>query len=135
VEQLPHWASAALNLPAEASGVTLERVRSIDGGVVMYVVNHLVPELADAIQNADLAVASLYGTLRERKGISVSGGRRTVEAVNAHDHLTELLEVEEGAPLLFVESVSWNADGRPFECYRAWHRSDRSRIEVQVVGA
>jgi GntR family transcriptional regulator len=135
VEQLPHWASAALNLPAEASGVTLERVRSIDGGVVMYVVNHLVPELADAIQSADLAKASLYGTLRERKGISVSGGRRTVEAVNAHDHLTELLEVEEGAPLLFVESVSWNADGRPFECYRAWHRSDRSRIEVQVVGA
>ena len=58
-----------------------------------------------------------------------------MEAVTASDRLAELLAVEPGFPLLFVESVSWNADGRPFECYRAWHRSDRSRIEVRVTPA
>jgi GntR family transcriptional regulator len=108
-------------------------VRSLDGAVVMYVKNHLVPELAEALKDADLSRASLYGTLRERRGITVAGGRRTVEAVTARDRVSDLLDVEENTPLLLVESVSWNAEGRPFECYRAWHRSERSRIEVQVV--
>jgi GntR family transcriptional regulator len=134
-ELLPHWASDALQVPTGSGGLTIERVRSLDGAVVMYVQNHLVPELGDALAGADLRHASLYGTLRERHGITVAGGRRTVEAVTARDRVADLLDVEENTPLLLVESVSWNADGRPFECYRAWHRSDRSRIEVQVVTA
>jgi GntR family transcriptional regulator len=133
IEALPHWATDALQMPSGASGLTLERVRSLDGAVVMYVQNHLVPELADALLGADLRRASLYGTLRERHGITVAGGRRTVEAVTARDRVSDLLDVEENTPLLLVESVSWNDEGRPFECYRAWHRSERSRIEVQVV--
>jgi len=32
-----------------------------------------------------------------------------------------------------VESVSWDRDLKPFECYRAWHRADRTKIEVQAV--
>jgi GntR family transcriptional regulator len=56
-----------------------------------------------------------------------------VEAVTAQEELATLLKVEPGAPLLFVESVSWDQDLRPFECYRAWHRADRTKIEVQAV--
>jgi GntR family transcriptional regulator len=135
VEPLPAWATDALQLPRGALGLTLERVRSLDGAVVMYVQNHLLAEFGPAVVAADMTRASLYGTLRERHGISVAGGRRTVEAVTASDRLAELLAVEPGFPLLFVESVSWNSDERPFECYRAWHRSDRARIEVQVTPA
>jgi len=135
LEPLPDWATAALQLPAATPGVTLERVRSIDGAVVMYVQNHLLGEFAGTVLDTDLTRASLYATLRDRHGISVEGGRRVVEAVTASDGLAELLDVEPGFPLLFVESVSWNAGGRPFECYRAWHRSDRSRIEVRVTPA
>jgi GntR family transcriptional regulator len=134
-EPLPGWATESLQLPTGTPGVTIERVRSIDGAVVMYVQNHLLGEFAGTLLETDLTRASLYATLRERHGISVEGGRRVVEAVTASDRLAELLEVEPGFPLLFVESVSWNAGGRPFECYRAWHRSDRSRIEVKVTPA
>jgi GntR family transcriptional regulator len=134
-EPLPGWATESLQLPTATPGVTIERVRSLDGAVVMYVQNHLLGEFAGTLLEADLTRASLYATLRERHGISVEGGRRVVEAVTASDRLAELLAVEPGFPLLFVESVSWNAGGRPFECYRAWHRSDRSRIEVRVTPA
>jgi len=132
-EVLPGWAQRALELPDGAVGVTIERVRSLDGAPVMYVQNHLLQEFAPAVRAADLATSSLYGTLRERHGVRVDGGRRTVEAVTASEGLAELLAVSPGFPLLFVESLSWNAAERPFECYRAWHRSDRSRIAVQVV--
>lgn len=135
LEVLPDWAADALEVPAASHGVTLERVRWVDGQLAMYVVNHLAPRLADTVLGADLERGSLYRTLAEREGLAVAGGRRVVEAATAADELARLLEVEPGAPLLFVESVSWDETQQPFECYRAWHRSDRSKIEVQVVGA
>lgn len=133
VNPLPQWALDALRLADGAEGVTLERLRWVDDRLVMYVVTHLPVDLADAVLAADLKSGSLYHTLEERKGITVVGGRRVVEAVVARDELAPLLEVERGAPLLFVESVSWGADQHPFECYRAWHRADRTKIEVQTV--
>jgi GntR family transcriptional regulator len=56
-----------------------------------------------------------------------------VEAARAERKLAKLLEVATGAPLLYVEAVSWDDGLQPFECYRAWHRADRTKIEVQVV--
>jgi GntR family transcriptional regulator len=134
VERLPLWASDALELPESSDGVSLERLRWVNDRMVMYVVNHLPADLADVVAGADLTFGSLYGVLERERGLRVHGGRRLVEAVTAQDDLAQLLEVDPGAPLLFVESVSWDADSRPFECYRAWHRADRTKVDVQVVG-
>ena len=133
VAPLPAWATDALQLPAGARGVVLERLRWVDDQLVMYVITYLPEEFADTMMGADLETGSLYRTLEAKEGLIVSGGRRVVEAVVGQDDLARQLEVESGAPLLFVESVSWDQRGRPFECYRAWHRADRTKIEVQVV--
>ena len=133
VETLPQWAADALGLPADSQGVTIERLRWIDELLVMYVLNHLPADLAETVADVDLETGSLYGALEQQRGLHVFGGRRVVEAVTAEKNLARLLEVEAGAPLLFVESVSWDETLRPFECYRAWHRADRTKIDVQVV--
>jgi GntR family transcriptional regulator len=133
VEVLPDWAADALRLPEGSEGITVERLRSIDQRLVMYVLNYLPPDLAETVLSADLERGSLYGVLEERKGLRVVGGRRVVESVSAEGELASLLEVDSGAPILFVESVSWDEQERPFECYRAWHRADRTKIQVQVV--
>jgi GntR family transcriptional regulator len=134
VEPLPQWAAQALARPAGSPGVTLERLRSVDGELVMYVVSHLLEELADVVLDTELDRGSLYGALQEQRGLEVAGGRRVVEATTARDELARLLEIEPGAPVLLVQAVSWDAATHPFECYRAWHRSDRTTLEVQVVG-
>jgi GntR family transcriptional regulator len=134
VEPLPQWAARRLELPAGSSGITLERLRSVDANVVMYVQSHLLEELTDVVTNAELESGSLYEALKAERRLEVSGGRRVVEATRARDELARLLEVEPGAAVLQVEAVSWDRDLKPFECYRAWHRSDRTTIEVQVLG-
>jgi GntR family transcriptional regulator len=134
VEPLPQWAALALDLPAGTIGVTLERVRSVDGELVMYVESHLLEELADVVLDTELEDGSLYGALKDKRGVEVAGGRRVVEATTARDELASLLKIETGAAVLQVQAVSWDASLRPFECYRAWHRSDRTTIEVQVLG-
>ncbi len=133
VEQLPEWACEALELAAGSRGLTLERLRWVDDRIAMYVVTHLPLRLSEIVLAADLETGSLYRVLEERDGLVVVGGRRVVEAVEAEEKLAALLEVESGSPLLFVESVSWDAQVRPFECYRAWHRADQTKIEVQVA--
>ena len=133
VGPLPQWAADALRLPMGSEGVTVERLRWVDGRLVMYVLNHLPPELARTVLGADLENGSLYQVLEEREGLSVCGGARVVEAVAAEGELAGLLEVEAGSPILFVESLSWGVDNQRFECYRAWHRADRTKIQVQVV--
>ena len=133
VGPLPGWAAELLELSPGARGVSLERLRFVNGEPVMYAASHLVEELAGAVLGVDLETGSLYRALRKEEGLAVAGGRRVVEAVGAPDAVARLLGVEEGGPLLYVEAVSWDAGARPFECYRAWHRSDRAQIEVQVV--
>lgn len=131
---LPGWASDALDLSSGAQGVTLERLRFIDGEVAMYVINHLPYRLAEVAVSASDPNESLYRRLRERAGVEPSGGRRTLEAVAAEGRLPELLELKPGAPVAFIESVAWDADMRPFDCYHAWLRTDRTRIDIEVSG-
>jgi GntR family transcriptional regulator len=131
---LPAWACQALELKPHSEGATLERLRSVDGLVALYVVNHLGAAVADAA----LAIAnpneSLYRRLRERASVVPQGGRRTLQAIAAEPWLAELLELPPGAPVAFIESMSWDAEMRPFDCYRAWLRTDRTGVDIQAVG-
>ena len=133
-EPLPAWACHALELPRRSMGATLERLRSVDGRVALYVVNHLIERVTEAALAVVNPNESLYRRLRERAGIAPHGGRRTLEAVAAQPRIASLLELERGAPVAFIESVSWDAEMRPFDCYRAWLRTDRTRIDNQAAG-
>jgi GntR family transcriptional regulator len=121
-------------LPRGSHGATLERLRSVDGLVALYVVNHLPERLADAALAISNPNESLYRRLREREGVTPQGGRRTLEAVAADTRLAELLELEPGSPIAYIESVGWDEESVPFDCYRVWLRTDRTRIDIQVSG-
>jgi GntR family transcriptional regulator len=131
---LPAWACGALELPLRSGGATLERLRSVDGLVALYVVNHVVERLAGAALAFGNPNESLYRRLRERGGVVPHGGRRTLEAVAAEPWLAELLELTPGDPVAFIESVAWDEEMQPFDCYRAWLRTDRTRIDIQAAG-
>jgi GntR family transcriptional regulator len=129
---LPAWALDALMLPKGAEGVTLERVRAIDGNVALYVVNYLPAWLADAVLSLKDPNESLYRRLKESMRIEVAGAHRTLEATRAGGSLGRLLELTPGAPVVAIHSVAWDRQQRPFDCYRAWLRTDRLTIEIGV---
>lgn len=132
---LPGWASEMLGLPADSEGVTLERVRSVDGLVALYVINYLPPHLANAVLGIQDPNESLYARLAALEGIRPGGGRRQLEAIPANVRVAAVLGLELGAPLAFIESVSWDGQLRPFDCYRAWLRTDRVKVDVEVHSA
>jgi len=133
VEPLPGWAAAALQQPEGADGVVIERLRSVDDQLAVYVVNHVPGHLADGVLPLG-EDRSLYESLARSHGLHVQGGRRSVQAVKAGRRLARMLDCEPSTPLAFIESVSWDHDLVPFDCYRAWLRTDRLRIDIAVAG-
>jgi GntR family transcriptional regulator len=133
VEPLPEWASDALQLGPDAQGVVLERLRRVDGQVALYVVNHLPQEYAVILPEIwRTSTASLYWTLREQCGVQVAGSSRILEAVSAPPLLARRLGVPTRSPLVYIQSVTRDATGKPIDCYRAWLRTDRLRIAVET---
>ena len=131
---LPDWACTALDVAPGTHGATLERLRYVDGNVALYVVNHLSTEVAEAALTISNPNESLYRRLHEHTGVQPYGGRRTLEAIAADEWLAERLELRPGAPVAFIESVAWDIDQKPFDCYRAWLRTDRTRVDIHVSG-
>ena len=133
VEPLPDWASEALHLTPGTEGLALERLRRVDGHLALYVVNHLPQEYAAILPEIErTSSASLYWTLREQCGVEVAGSSRSLEAVSAPPTLARRLGVPSRYPLVYIQSVTRDATSKPIDCYRAWLRTDRLRIEVET---
>ncbi len=124
-----------LQLKEHDRAIRIDRLRSVEDQVLLFVQTYIPYDLCPELLDADLSNMSLYSFLRDACGLSVASGRRTVEATSAHPPISTLLEVRKGAPLLKIESVSYLADGRPLEYYEAWHRGDRSKFEIEMIGA
>lgn len=124
----------ALRLREDDATVKIDRLRSVDGDVLLFVQTYVPASLCPGLVD-DLSDVSLYGLLRERYGLEVAAGTRMVEAVLAHPPLTALFGVARGDPLLKIDSVSYLADGWPLEYYEAWHRGDRSKLEIEMMAS
>jgi GntR family transcriptional regulator len=97
--------------------VKISRLRSVGSHPVVLVSSYLPYALCPELIQADLRQQSLYAYLEQEYGLRVSAGRREIEAVLASAEEARLLEVEPGAPLLRLESISYLEDGRPMEYF------------------
>jgi len=71
---------------------------------------------------------SLYDLLDEKYQRRPRRARESLEPVVAGAREAEALEVAPGAPLLLVERVAYDGEGRPVEFARDLFRGDRTRI-------
>lgn len=110
----------------------IKRLRFVDDEPIAIVTAHLPYAMFPKLLHVDLTEQSLYRYLETEYGIEIARGHRTFEAVLADENEAELLNIDEGAALLLLDSISYLADGTPFEHYKAVHRGDRSRFELEV---
>ncbi len=123
----------ALGLEEGEPVVMIDRLRFVDGEPIVLVVTYLPEKLCPGLAKEDLSTQSLYAILEKKYGLELVYGRRTLEAVMATEEEAKLLETEEGDPIVLLRSISYLKDGRPIEYFKALHRGDRSRFEVELV--
>ena len=112
--------------------IRLRRLRRVDDTPWLLVDTVLPFERFTTLGRANLENRSLYEHLRRNFGVEPSGADRWISAVVPNPSDAHLLALTPGQPVLAIESVAWDADGRPFERYSALHRSDESRFYVGI---
>lgn len=126
-----------LNLAPGAQCIEIDRLRFVNGEVSAYMRSYLPhdlgPKLLQRLKKFDLEHNSLYRFLEGIIGVRITSGHRVVVAVRATPQLAESLQVRSGDPLLYIESIEKDTDGRHVEYSETWHRSDRFRLELDVV--
>jgi GntR family transcriptional regulator len=133
LEPLPREASDALGLEPGAAGFILERLRCLDGKPAVYSTNFMPPEVGAVLAGTDVlrGTQSLNQTLRAA-GYQISSARREVAAVGAPELPARFLGLDVRDPVLLIRSLSRGADGRPFDYYRSYARSDVVTIAVEA---
>lgn len=111
----------------------LHRLRLVRGEPFLIVVSYIPEALCPGLGRYDFETLSLYRLLEQEYGLKLARGRRFIEAIAASEQDAQLLGITRGAPLMYLRSVTYLADGRPVEYYEAKHRGDRSRFEVELI--
>lgn len=112
--------------------IKLARLRFVQDEPIVLVTSYLPYELCPRLIQADMRHQSLYAFLKREYGLTITHGRRRIDAVLAGEREAELLEVEPGAPLLRLDSVSYMGEGRALEYFHGFFRGDRSAFEVEI---
>jgi GntR family transcriptional regulator len=133
-ELIPANSEIASNLQVnpKTSVVWIKRLRFVDGEPIQLVDSYVSYKLCPELLSEDLSKHSLTDYL-EAKGFIGTRGRRTLDAVPANEYQAQVLRINEGAPLMLLESVFCVSDGRPIAYSKAVYRADRTRFEVDLV--
>ena len=124
-----------LQIAPDDDVIVIERLRSVSAEPnepVVLVTTFLPYDICPGLADEDFTTQSLYALLEQKYDLKLSHGRRTIEAKAANTYEADCLNVQEGAPLIVLDSVSYLEDGRPIEYFHALHRGDRSKFEVEL---
>ncbi len=107
------------------------RVRSVDGRPLSHLTTHVPADIGSSFSRRDLEASPLLALL-ERAGVAVEGAEQTISAVLADARVAPLLETEIGAPLLSLERVVRDAEGRAVEWLTALYRPDAYQFRMEL---
>ncbi|KLU62277.1 HTH-type transcriptional repressor YvoA [Peptococcaceae bacterium CEB3] len=116
--------SEALGLPPKSNIIQLLRLRFADKEPIVIVNTYLPYDRCPNLLERDLEKVSLYETLEKEYGLTIYQANRTLEATVAGEYEANLLRVEKGAPIQFLETIAYLGDGTPIEFSLAKYRGD-----------
>lgn len=127
--------AAHLGLRAGTPVHVLVRLRSVEDEKILISTTYIPEALCPGLAGDDLSTGSLFRLLRERYGLTIARGERSLEAVAADQWEARHLDLALASPLLRLDSVAYLPDGRAFEYSQTLQRGDRARVEVEFLPA
>ncbi|MCX7708778.1 MAG: GntR family transcriptional regulator [Clostridia bacterium] len=124
--------SKALKINEGSNVIQLSRLRFADSEPIVYVVTYLPYDKCSNITSMNLAEGSLYEILKQEYHLDVASVTRNLEAVLAGEYEANLLGIEKGAPIQFIESIAQLSDGTPIEYSLARYRGDRNKFTFEL---
>jgi len=107
----------------------IQRVRSIDNRVVLFVENCLIAALFPDLLTHDLP-QSLTALYDKRYGYQTARSRFDVIPTAAPEHVAKALNLAEGQQILKICRVNYNQDGVLMDCEFEYWRPDAVMIQI-----
>ena len=92
---------------------------------------HIPHKLFSPLLNDNLEVQNLW-SLYEQCGYKVKRAIQRIEARQATKELAKLMEIKEGAPILYKERTVYATDGTPLEFTYCYNRGDIYSLTVSL---
>lgn len=121
-----------LRLVPGQEAMRLVRVRSTGEKHIALLHNYVRVDLAPGIEQLDFASGSLFGALEGEYQLKIATARRTFSALAATGEVAEALDLAEGAPVQYLEQLTFLVDGRPVEYSDVWIDSAELRVVTHL---
>lgn len=127
--------AAQLAVTPGAELVHIERLRLADGEPMSIEASYLVHSLCpNILSRHNFAEEPLREVLERDFGLRLGSARQSIRAIAAEPARAEVLCMQAGAPLLFIERVSFTPQSVPVEFLRIFHRGDRYVLYNELRG-
>ncbi|HVI51855.1 MAG TPA: UTRA domain-containing protein [Candidatus Sulfotelmatobacter sp.] len=121
-----------LELPALSRLHEIQRLRSLDGRVVLFVRHYLKPDVFPGILDLDLT-QSLTLIYETRYGLHYGRSRFDIIPTAARGEVAQALMLAEGSPILLISRVNFDQTGRIIDCDHEYWRHDAIRISIDSL--
>lgn len=117
--------AAELELQEGAAVLRLERLRSVEGEVVVYQHSYLPAWIGRAVLERDLASRSLYDVLTDDLGFSVDRASERIQPILLGRREARLLQTRPRTPAVLSTRLTYTTSARPILYDRAYLPGDR----------
>lgn len=107
--------------------VYVERIRSSDDVPVLLEILYIPYNLFKDIEKEHFET-SFYYYIETTKNYKISHCLHTIEARNADEKISEMLQINKNDSVLYVTSKTFLDNGRPFEYVKSYYRADQYRF-------
>lgn len=128
----PPGVAQRLGLAADAEVGTIRRLRLLDGVPLSVETSHFPAAIARALLQQDLARNDVFRLLEDALGLALGHAELSLEAAAADAALAAALGTAPGTPLLRIERLTHDAQGRPIDFEHLHYRSDGFQIRLQI---
>ncbi|XMB72783.1 GntR family transcriptional regulator [Mycoplasmatota bacterium WC30] len=116
--------------------LVIDRVYYADKEPINRTVAYLPIKYFPGLEKHDFHNESLYEVLETNYNVKITRATRTIEAVLAKDEIADLLEVEEGIPIILFRGTTYGIIGNkevPIETFKTNYRTDKYKFYINQV--
>lgn len=123
-----------LQLEPDQDVVRIGRIFWLDDKPFTYTHMSFPHNKVAGLEDMEIEGQSILGLVREKFGREAYRADRWLSAKMPSQAVADGMGVPIDRPLIWVESIAFEADGSPLEFYRAYYNSDTARIHISVSG-
>ncbi len=134
IRHLPASALVAqrLALPAGSRVTEIRRVRLVNREPVSLEVTYVPVELGTELEKADLVTRDIFLILENDCSVNLGHADLAIDAILAESDLVRALKVEEGAPIMRIERLTYADDGKPVDFEYLYYRGDAFQYRLRI---